>query len=86
MIAQRVQFPQMIIHPETCERQRVILRRGPRRKPDLPQSCPIVQGRILRYISIIVPDETAAQCGEIGQEDKENDQGAGDGQSRPWIH
>ena len=66
----------MIFQPEGGVNQRVVLRHRTHFEPDALQSTQIVQSRILRYIIIVIPDESAAQRREIGQEDKENDQAA----------
>ena len=66
----------MMFQPERCVHHRVILRHGAHFEPETLQSTQIVQGRILCYIIIIIPDEPAAQRRKISQEDKENNQAA----------
>jgi len=53
----------MIFQPEGGVHHGIVLRHGAHFEPDALQSTQIVQGRIMRYIRIIVPDETAAQVG-----------------------
>lgn len=66
----------MIFQPECCMHHRVILRHCAHLEPETLKSTQIVQGRILRDIIIIIPDEPTAQRRKISQKDKENDQAA----------
>ena len=75
----------MIFQPERCEDERIILHRGGRLEPNLSQPAAAAQSEVLCHISIIIPDEPAAQGGEIGQEDNQNNQGTLDHQSCPLI-
>src|SRR5581483_450576 len=62
------QSPEMVFQPETGMHQRIILGRGVYLGPDMPQPVQVAKGGVLGHIGVVVPNKSALERGEIGEQ------------------
>ena len=60
--------PQMVLDPEGCENNWIILRAAARVEPDLPKSVQGAKRRILGDIAIVIPDIARVQEGRVAKD------------------
>ena len=76
MVAQRIQRPQVILHPKTGVRQRVVLLRCAQLKPDSSQPIQRTQRLVAGHVTIVIPKKLTMQRGKISEKDEQNKQSA----------
>ncbi len=63
-----VEAPEMILEPKGAVNQGIVLGHRADFEPDAIQAMQVVQGGISGDIIVIIPNETAAQCRQVGGE------------------
>src|SRR3954453_17876170 len=72
MIAEHSVAPQSMLQPERAVQERIVLLRRTQIEPDAPEATPRLQVRA-GDVHVVVPDQAAAERGQIHQERRTDD-------------